>query len=91
LKFPKSIHLTIAPGHDQVVEDFLRDLSGVKLPREEPVELPEADIIASLGIKEGELPEDPTLINRLMHEAPPDLVEAVLRMVVNRYIFKPSS
>ncbi|GGT93017.1 aspartate aminotransferase family protein [Sulfodiicoccus acidiphilus] len=89
--FPKSIHLTVAPGHDVLVDQFLKDLSSVSLTVEEEIRLPEGDLVRALGIEEGKLPEDFTVINRLMHEAPPDLVEEVLKTAVNRYLFKPPS
>jgi len=43
-----------------------------------------------LGIKDGELPEDMSLINELMHLLPPELVEEVFRKVVNDEVFKIS-
>ncbi|AHC51371.1 decarboxylase [Sulfolobus acidocaldarius SUSAZ] len=98
LGFPKSIHLTIAPGHDKVVDEFLRDLEratnelkGKKSTLPLLQDFNDLQSIArALGIEEGKLPSNPTLINELMHEMPPELVENVLKLVINEYVFKPS-
>ncbi|AAY80414.1 pyridoxal phosphate-dependent decarboxylase family protein [Sulfolobus acidocaldarius] len=98
LGFPKSIHLTIAPGHDKVVDEFLRDLERATIElRGKRLTLPPLQdfndlqsIARALGIEEGKLPSNPTLINELMHEMPPELVENVLKLVINEYVFRPS-
>jgi len=99
LGFPKSIHLTITPGHDKVVDSFLKDLElateKIKkkpkkaLPRFESIE-DLSSVVKILGIEEGKLPSDFTTINELMYEMPPELVEYVLKFVANEYLFRPS-
>ena len=45
-------------------------------------------IMNMLGFKKDELPEDMIMVNELMHNFPPDLVEAVVKEIVNE-LFKP--
>lgn len=104
LGFPKSVHLTITPGHLEVVDKFLNDLA-VAMKDVSESRVLEMDISAfaglenliaienvveMLGLKEGELPEDLSLINELMHIMPPEVVEDVLRKLINKHVFKPS-
>lgn len=99
LGYPKSIHLTIAPGHDKTVDSFLKDLEVAteklkgKIKRLLPIleNIKDfSDIASALRIEEGKLPKDMTLINELMHEMHPDVVENVLKFIINEFLFKPS-
>ncbi len=92
LGFPKSIHLTVTPYHEQVVGDFLRDLRDCATRAGKPVEIDESrasELVSSIQIREGELPEL-GIVNELIHALPPSFVEDMLRFFVNRYIFRPS-
>ncbi|WP_456478407.1 pyridoxal phosphate-dependent decarboxylase family protein, partial [Geoglobus ahangari] len=95
LGYPKCIHLTINPGHGRVVDKFLSDLrasveevKGVKA--EYDVERILSDIQGALGMRPGELPDDLTPVNELIHRLPPEMVEQVLRSMINEVIFRPS-
>ncbi len=101
LGYPKSIHLSISPYHYEVVDKFLDDLKdGAEAVKAMPkadvmemlrdIDLSSKDLIESIGIKDGELPEDMTLINELIHLMPPELVEDIFRKVVNEEIFRVS-
>jgi|Deesub1362A_J573_1020465.scaffolds.fasta_scaffold00164_56 glutamate/tyrosine decarboxylase-like PLP-dependent enzyme len=100
LDYPKSIHLSISPYHHEIVDTFLNDL---RIAVERVKKMPELDVmdvlrdidlskdlIESIGIKNGELPEDMTMINELIHLIPPELVEEIFRKVVNEEIFRVS-
>jgi glutamate/tyrosine decarboxylase-like PLP-dependent enzyme len=106
LGFPKSIHLTISPAHDAVVDEFVEDLKRTV----ESVQISEKtrsdddlltefsefasigfeEVLSKIGIKPGELPDDMRIVNNLIHIMPPEVVEEVFRMAVNEYLFRPS-
>ncbi|WP_457591670.1 pyridoxal phosphate-dependent decarboxylase family protein [Geoglobus sp.] len=93
LGYPKCIHMTINPGHDRVVDEFLRDL-GIAMkeskgPAVENVESILEDIQGGLGLKPGELPENLSAVNELIHRLPPEMVESVLKSMINEVIFRP--
>jgi glutamate/tyrosine decarboxylase-like PLP-dependent enzyme len=103
LGYPKSIHLSISPYHYEVVDSFLEDLEKAAEIAEEKekskvdvmellknIDPSSKEFTEFLGIKDGELPEDMSLINELMHLLPPELVEEVFRKVVNDEVFKIS-
>ena len=99
--YPKSIHLTISPVHKKFVDRFLNDLEEAldwaKKQREVNVdEIAEAlekgasieELISKIGFKEGKMPEDMVLVNELMHSFPPEMVEEVVKEIIND-LFKP--
>ncbi len=101
LGYPKSIHLSISPYHSEIVDSFLKDLRevaenirGVKGTSEEEVlgMLRDVDLSEGLteftGIKNGELPEDMTMIDELIHLLHPEIVEVIFKKVVNEEIFR---
>ncbi len=101
LGYPKSIHLSISPYHSEVVDSFLSDLEDVAkrvkgirgISEEEVLEmLKGVDLSEGLteliGIKDGELPKDMTVIDELIHLLHPELVEEIFRKVVNEEIFR---
>ncbi len=90
LGFPKSIHLTVNPYHEQVVDQFLKDLGECSERAGKPVELEESrvlELISSLKAEKGKLP-DLEIVNELIHTMDPDLVEEMLLNFVNDYIFR---
>ena len=102
LGFPQSIHLTISPIHESLVEAFLEDLkasmeevrgSSVKVKREVETLLStyqDVRLLAEkLGLTKGGIIEDETLvlINEIIRMLPPDLVDDIILEVVNELIF----
>ncbi|MBO8182217.1 MAG: aspartate aminotransferase family protein [Archaeoglobus sp.] len=98
LGYPKSIHLSISPYHHEIVDSFLEDLEEAANRARKAskvdvmevlkrVDLSSGEFLEFLGIKGG-LPDDMTLINELMHLLPPEMVEGVLKKVVNEEIFR---
>jgi glutamate/tyrosine decarboxylase-like PLP-dependent enzyme len=95
LNFPKSLHFSINPGHAHVVEEFIKDLKmaveSAKKHKEVDIEkIIQGDFLSSLGLREGELPENMELINELIHAMPPEIVEDIFKKIVNEVIFKPT-
>ncbi|MGC8947994.1 MAG: aminotransferase class V-fold PLP-dependent enzyme [Thermoprotei archaeon] len=104
LGFPKSIHLTLMPVHSENADKFLNDLKNVskEISKTESLEInvsvlkdigsliASEDLVKFLGLKEGELPEDLSIVNELMHVMPPEIVENILRKIINEYVFRPS-
>ncbi|WP_456370584.1 pyridoxal phosphate-dependent decarboxylase family protein [Geoglobus sp.] len=95
LGYPKCIHLTINPGHERMVDDFLDDLRGsVEEVRGAEVRYDVdkilSDVQGALGMRPGELPENLTPVNELIHRLTPETVEQVLRSMINEVIFRPS-
>jgi glutamate/tyrosine decarboxylase-like PLP-dependent enzyme len=97
LNFPKSLHFSVNPGHAEVVDSFVQDMKDAveKAKGSEEIDLSsfmtgDMDIISSLGISEGELPENMEMINELIHVMPPEVVEEIFRKIVNEMLFKPS-
>ena len=104
LGFPKSIHLTLMPAHSENADKFLNDLKNVskEISKMGSLEvdvsvlkdigslIDSEDLARFLGLKEGELPEDLSIVNELMHVMPPEIVENILRKIVNEYVFRPS-
>lgn len=94
LGYPKCIHLTVNPGHDRVVEEFLKDLRDAARGCEGvvvgDVESILEDIQGKLGLRPGELPENLSVVNELIHRLHPDMVEEMLRSMINEVIFRPS-
>ncbi len=102
LGFPSSIHLTISPAHDELVEDFLDDIEDAMKkaktkgssatddiinvlknvsPEEVIKELP--SLLKMAGVSGGQLPEDLEVVDKLIRSLPPDLVEDILKYVIN--------
>jgi glutamate/tyrosine decarboxylase-like PLP-dependent enzyme len=100
LGYPKSIHLSISPYHCKIVDSFLADLeeASERASRRDvdiisvlkDIDLSSPKGLEVLGIRDGELPEDMSLINELIHLLPPEIVEEVFRKVVNEEIFRVS-
>jgi glutamate/tyrosine decarboxylase-like PLP-dependent enzyme len=102
LGYPKSIHLSISPYHCKIVDSFLADLKEateraskkdvdvIGVLKDIDLSSPKLDGLEVLGIRGGELPEDMSLINELIHLLPPEIVEEVFRRVVNEEIFRIS-
>jgi len=96
LGFPRSIHLTISPIHEALVQGFLNDLGIVtnevsREPRPNVEELMSRIMGGSVDVPSllGKVtPQDMALINELIHAAPPEAVEAILLQVVDE-IFTP--
>ncbi len=101
LGYPKSIHLTISPIHNRLMDRFLSDLEeALDWAKNQPefdigkfaslleTGLDMGKIMEALGFKKGELPEDMIMVNELMHGFPPDLVEIVVKEIINE-LFKP--
>lgn len=95
LGYPKCIHLTINPGHEKIVDEFLSDLResveevrGAEVRYD--VERILSDIQGALGMRPGKLPDDLTPVNELIHRLPSEIVEQVLRSMINEVIFRPS-
>ncbi len=105
LGFPPSIHLTIAPVHDDIAEEFIEAL-GIVMDELEAEELDIENIVSAIGITDDTKPSDlkdklgliiellgidkesisgeMRLINTLMHEIKPEIVEYFLVNIVNR-------
>ncbi len=101
LGFPKSIHLTISPIHDEKAEKLLADLEEcIEEARRQPPppvdrvleqlsgRISLRDAMKALGLRRGEAPREMALINELIHLLPPDVVESVFRELVNE-LFRP--
>ncbi|NHW23518.1 MAG: aspartate aminotransferase family protein [Archaeoglobales archaeon] len=90
LGFPKSIHLTVNPYHDEVIDQFLKDLGECSERAGKPTEIDESrvlELISSLKAERGRLP-DLEFVNDLIHAMDPDFVEEMLLNFVNDYIFR---
>jgi glutamate/tyrosine decarboxylase-like PLP-dependent enzyme len=57
LNFPKSLHLTITPNHERVIDSFLQDLSSAMLEIQKTgkTEMNIEEVMKSLGLYESEL------------------------------------
>ncbi|MEM2726688.1 MAG: aspartate aminotransferase family protein [Archaeoglobaceae archaeon] len=91
LGFPKSIHLTVNPSHELILDQFFEDLEDCSQKAGEPIELDETkifEILSSLKFERGKLP-DLTMVNELINLSDPEFVEDMLLNFVNNYIFRP--
>ena len=98
LGYPKSVHLSISPYHFEIVDLFLEDLRKASDRAREVEAIDAMEVLEkidlstgkfdALGIKNGRLPDDLSVINELIHLLPPEVVEEVFKKVVNEEIFK---
>ena len=99
LGFPRSLHLTISPVHEKLLDDFIRDIrESLELSRGKKPEVDKilkrfyegasfTEIMGLLGFGEGKL-GNMILVNELMHQMPPEIVENMVKLIVNE-MFKP--
>lgn len=91
LGFPKSIHLTINPYHEQILGEFLKDLENCSKKAGKPSDIEEERILqllSTLKLEKGKLPAL-EIVNQIIHNADPELVEEMLLNFVNDYLFRP--
>lgn len=95
---PTNIHLSVNRANVPFIDDFINDLtevtallvgqekSALPFPKEMLAQLtPEmlAQLKSGLGVGDGEVPEDMTLVSRLLNEAPPQIRAMMLQEFMN--------